>query len=635
MQFSSYGKKRVRLDGTSLLSFIFCFLGGAISHLIIFHESSDRGLRAVKNLIFGICYDVMNGSEIAIVGILIAIVLAGKFVKSVHVTLVFVYLFFQFVDIGYVKQFGTHLPFSTIEYLDDLGNFRSNFFSILLNYHVWCILIIPFAGYVACLRKLAPPIGGKRRYWHVSYGVTLLLLLIVAGISGSYPNSYAAKNLNDPLTSSAAIYFYWSRDFEKETRIEKPETELEYVAHRLAGKRSKASQYVDLPLARTVFRRSCDKRDGRQSIAGSICGSSNRPNILFLFLESFRAVDVGAYGSKLGITPFFDQWSRKGIFFRHFFANGFQTRHGLVAAHCSIMPNYGPAIMKKYAKNRFYCLPELLKKEGYRTFCVFGSDAAFDDQIHFLPKIGIDAIHDRLTFDSDAEILGWGVSDREMFQKWIELLDREKQPFFSSALTITNHHPFDVPDEYKLHRGQDDTHKYYEAVHYTDAMLDEFLTAAEKRPWYRNSLIFIFSDTANYQQPQEPHKNFDDFIITRTQIPLLIVGGLVQYPVVENRYFSQIDLAPTVLDLLGVEYTSHWIGTSMLDPSEVGLAYTNRPGSYWGVMSLKGRYYHEADARDHFFGSADKRLMQHYKRLGKSWLKVTQWLLQENLYWRD
>ena len=70
--------------------------------------------------------------------------------------------------------------------------------------------------------------------------------------------------------------------------------------------------------------------------------------------------------------------------------------------------------------------------------------------------------------------------------------------------------------------------KYYEAVNYVDSMLNQFLIAASKTKWFKNTLIFITSDTSNYQNPQKPFSNFEDFVKTRSKIPLLIIGGNIK-----------------------------------------------------------------------------------------------------------
>ena len=75
--------------------------------------------------------------------------------------------------------------------------------------------------------------------------------------------------------------------------------------------------------------------------------------------------------------------------------------------------------MKRYARNNFLCLPEVLKKLGYSTSWVYGSDANFDGQSTFLPKIGFEKIIDEFDYSDSAVSLGWGLSDEELFKKWV------------------------------------------------------------------------------------------------------------------------------------------------------------------------------------------------------------------------
>ena len=130
-------------------------------------------------------------------------------------------------------------------------------------------------------------------------------------------------------------------------------------------------------------------------------------------------------------------------------------------------------------------------------------------------------------------------------------------------------------------------------------------------------MIFVTADTSNYQNPQSPYKNFEDFVKIRSQIPLLIIGGSIKHPFVEKRFFSQIDLAPTIMDLLGFPYLSSWMVRSMLNATSDSIAYTNRPGNYWAVMSHKGRYYNEANMKDQYYGfGANDELKFEYKLVG-------------------
>lgn len=622
-----------KFEPTTFFSFLFLVFGGVISHLMIFLPIVQKEQRHFHNLSLGLSYDVMNASLLAILLLILGTFLSTRLRKTLHGVVVTLYLVFVFIDFQYVQQFGTHLPISTIEYLEEAESFTSTITTVLKSKSLWFILILPVLFYLPIL--IFTGRDTKKRNGKVSrFFISLISLILIGGATGSYSNSYVSKNMNDPLTTSGAFYFYWSRHIEAVQIYEKPVEALEYLASKLPGTLPKEKTLQRFPLVRTHSPTTCENTQEQNVIGQSLCGSK-KPNFIFLFMESVRAAEMGSYGSDLGLTPNFDKWTKEGLFFKNFYANGFQTRHGQVASYCSLMPNYGAAIMKRYPKNNFICLPEMLKAKGYKTSWLFGSDAAFDDQVNFLPKIGFDQIIDKFSFPSGTETLGWGYSDKALFTKWLDVLDKEKQPFYSSGLTITNHHPFDVPPKYKLNRGDDDTRKYHEAVYYTDAMLGEFLEKAKTKDWYKNSLIFIFSDTANYQQALKPFKDLEDLVTVRSQIPLLIVGGAVRKPAVIEDFYSQIDFAPTVMDLLGDDYTASWAGVSMLSKKLPAIAFTNRPGNYWAVMSRQGRFYRGNDRDDFTYDFVDESLKSEYKKLGLSWIQATQWLLQENLYWHD
>ncbi len=620
------------IKSKAVLAFVFLIYGGIASHILILIQYPEIGERELKTISLGIGYDIMNAALIIFILLILLIFAKQQLQFIIYSTIVLLYLLFIALDYQYVKQFGTHLPFSTIEYLEEASNFLPTIKQTIADPMLWILLYIPATIHIIA-QRLVFKSETVTRLSIKKYLLSLFSFVLIGGVAGGYSNSYVSKNLNDPLTSSALFYFYWSRAFEAEVIYDKPIEALKLVRKNLSGELILEGELKTFPLAQTNSATICKSQDEQSTIGLSLCGTV-QPNILFIILESFRASDIGVYGSKIKLTPKFDALAKKGVFFKNFFANGFQTRHGFVAAYCSLMPNYGPAIMKSYKRNNFMCLPEQLKNSGYKTSWIFGSDAAFDDQLYFLPKIGFEQLIDQFSFPQGTETLGWGISDKALFDKWMGHLLILKEPFFSSSLTITNHHPFEVPEAFQIYNGDSDTHRYYEAMHYTDAMLGEFIERAEKTDWYKNSLVFIMADTANYQQPQHPYTDIEEFIRTRSQIPLLVLGGAVKNAIEVDDFFSQIDLAPTVMDLLGKPYESHWAGNSMLSKKTDPIAYTNRPGNYWAVMSLKGKYIIENDKKETFKDFVAPGLRDRYKSLGNAWIHTTKWLLQENLYWK-
>ena len=213
------------------------------------------------------------------------------------------------------------------------------------------------------------------------------------------------------------------------------------------------------------------------------------------------------------------------------------------------------------------------------------------------------------------------------------MLDETPEPFFSSALTSTNHHPFKVPEKYKLGRGDKYVDHYRESVYYTDAMLGQSLKRIQSKPWYQNTLVIITADTSNNQPPERQPSNFEEFVKLRSQVPLLILGGKIPGGLVVTAPSSQVDLAPTVLDLLGQSYTTPWVGRSLLESLVPPRAYTNRLTDYWAVMERKSRFYREWERTDHSFGVTTPEKIAELKQLGKSWLTAVRWLLQEDRIW--
>ena len=45
-----------------------------------------------------------------------------------------------------------------------------------------------------------------------------------------------------------------------------------------------------------------------------------------------------------------------------------------------------------------------------------------------------------------------------------------------------------------------------------DSKLGEFLSLAEKEPWFENTLIIITADTSSFQPPQSKPKDFGEFV---------------------------------------------------------------------------------------------------------------------------
>ena len=609
-------KKTRRIDRIFLSSFMCLLASLVVIHLTIFWRDFDLSTRNLSYLSIGLGYDILVVAEFCLTAYLFNFIHRGLY-KIVLAFLGLCLLIFSFGDYLYYLNFSTHVPFSNVEYTGEFSTFLPSFWNALSSSYM-LILVLTCAFFLSLVFKSKSDdrLALKTKIYH------FVGLALIAAMSGAYSNGVVYKDIHSPIVSNSVWYalFTYTNNEKTDKQIPFPKESFDFV-EKLSKFRLKEPEkkFISFKSAKN-----CDQKNSKMK--ESLC--QNRPNILLILMESYRGDDVGALGSELGITPEFDKLAREGILFKNFYANGFQTRHGLVASYCSLFPNYGSPVLKSYYKNDFYCLPKLLKDHGYSNLWAHGSDASFDNQLKFIPKIGFENFFDIHDFPITTEKLGWGVSDQKLFQRWLAELNTLPQPFFSSALTITNHHPFSVPKEFKKFSQSDQRFKFYNAMHYSDHALGKFIREAKKQDWYKNTLIFITADTSSHIASHKKIRNIKQRVKLHARVPLLIVGGPLKEAMTVEAYHSQVDIAPTIADILNIEEELPFVGSSLLDENEDSLAYTNWPGNYWSAMTQSASYYRSADKKDHFYGDSKKR--DFLKKLSSSLIKISKWSYQNN-----
>jgi membrane-anchored protein YejM (alkaline phosphatase superfamily) len=105
-------------------------------------------------------------------------------------------------------------------------------------------------------------------------------------------------------------------------------------------------------------------------------------------------------------------------------------------------------------------------------------------------------------------------------------------------------------------------------VRYTDWAINRFLEGARQRPWFKDTVFVVMADhcARSGGQMELPIENF--------RIPLFVYAPGIIQPERVARLASQIDLAPTLLDLLGFDYDSTFFGRSLFDPRHEPRALT-------------------------------------------------------------
>lgn len=284
-------------------------------------------------------------------------------------------------------------------------------------------------------------------------------------------------------------------------------------------------------------------------------------NLVIILEESLGATFVESLGG-LPVTPELEKLKHEGWWFEQLYATGTRSVRGIEAVVAGYAPTPARSVVKlSLAQKNFYTLALGLGKQGYHTEFVYGGEAHFDNMRGFFTGNGFQKVVDRQ--DMKPKFVGsWGASDEDLFDKSLERLSSlhaEGKPFFSLIFSSSNHEPFEFPDgKIKLHDPVKQT--VNNAVKYADYALGKFIAQAKKQAYWKDTVFLIVADHDNrvYGDSLVPIKKF--------HIPGLILGADTQ-PRQIKTIASQIDLAPTLLSLMGITSEHPMIGRDFAQDS--------------------------------------------------------------------
>ena len=277
-------------------------------------------------------------------------------------------------------------------------------------------------------------------------------------------------------------------------------------------------------------------------------------NLVIVLEESLGATFVESLGG-LPVTPELEKLKGEGWWFEQLYATGTRSVRGIEAVVAGYPPTPARSVVKlSLAQQNFYTLAAGLGKQGYHTEFVYGGEAHFDNMRGFFTGNGFQKVVDRRDMQPQFEG-SWGASDEDLFDKSLERLSAlhaQGKPFFSLIFSSSNHEPFEFPDgKITLHDPAKQT--VNNAVKYADYALGKFIAQAKKQAYWKDTVFLIVADHDNrvYGNSLVPIKKF--------HIPGLILGADIA-PRRIATIASQIDLAPTLLSLLGVSSEHPMIG---------------------------------------------------------------------------
>jgi phosphoglycerol transferase MdoB-like AlkP superfamily enzyme len=302
---------------------------------------------------------------------------------------------------------------------------------------------------------------------------------------------------------------------------------------------------------------------GPDSLHRRISGDPNRTrlNVVILLEESLGSEFWGCLGRTNTLTPEMDALAeREGILFTNLYASGNRTVRGMEGVLSSFPPLPGESIVKREYSDDVETVARLLKRDGYSTVFLYGGRGVFDGMRSFALRNGYDRFIEQKHFPHPRFTTVWGVCDEDLYARAIEEfreMSKLDQPFFATVLSVSNHKPYTYP------RGtipeNPDEKRRENAVKYADFALGEFFRQARKENFWTNTIFAVVADHGArvYGEQSIPIHSYE--------IPLLIAGpAVVAHPSRVGQLGGSLDVAPTLLGLIGRPYESIFFGQDLL-----------------------------------------------------------------------
>ena len=296
-------------------------------------------------------------------------------------------------------------------------------------------------------------------------------------------------------------------------------------------------------------------------------------NVILISVESLSAKFLTRFGEQRNLTPFMDDWFKKGKLFTNFYATGTRTDRGLEAITLSLPPTPGRSTVKRPDNGHMYSLGKVFKDKGYDTVFLYGGRGYFDNMNTFFSGNGYRIVDQ--TSLSDKEVMfknAWGVSDEDIYNRAIYEANQaydSKTPFFFHIMTTSNHQPFTFPEgTIDLLPGEGGTGSGRAGgIKYTDYALSQLIKKAEKLPWFDDTVFVVVADHCAESAGKI------GLPVGKYHIPLFIYAPGHIEPEEIDRLSSQIDIAPTLLSLLHFSYPCFFFGKDILSPDFKGRAF--------------------------------------------------------------
>jgi arylsulfatase A-like enzyme len=284
-------------------------------------------------------------------------------------------------------------------------------------------------------------------------------------------------------------------------------------------------------------------------------------NVVLIFMESTYNKHLSLFGGSEETQPLLSKYRERMELYPNFFSTFASSIHARFATFTSLYPvrDYNVFTLQRVPVKSIF---EVLHENGYACSLFYSSFLDYTGFRSFLQGRGFDAVYDADTMPGErkSEPVTWGLREQETLgaiQRQIKMYASGNQQFFLTYVPAAPHYPHEkVPEQFhKFRPGDmgDCTPLYYNELLYMDWVLASIVGQLEESGLLKKTVVIITNDHGE-MLGEHGGPIGHGFMLSPELVntPLIIMDPRKTGYRVNQAIGSQIDLLPTMLDLLGI-----------------------------------------------------------------------------------
>lgn len=307
-----------------------------------------------------------------------------------------------------------------------------------------------------------------------------------------------------------------------------------------------------------------------RNTTSELFGVAEGKNVIFINAESIQSFVINNDVNGEPITPFLNALTKDKdtFYFENFYH---QTEQGKTSdseflVENSLYPLSRGAVFFTHGQNEYNAMPEILGENGYYSSVLHANNKSFWNRDQMYQSLGFDHYYGEESFEiTEESSVGWGLKDKPFFEQSTDILQQMEKPFYTKLITLTNHFPFELDEEDRSIEPYDSNsntlNNFFPTVRYMDESIELFFDELKRSGLYEDSIIVIMGDhygiSANHNKAMSQYLGKEEITpydhIQLQRVPLFIHIPGVGKGEIKSEIAGQIDMKPTLLNLLGIK----------------------------------------------------------------------------------